>query len=124
MPDGKVKIIPFTGTVDGNLFQGVVMPGAADVQITNPAGVRHMCAQYMLEGIDVTGNAAWSQSITVILSGITAQVRLRHGPLCGQTAQPCADICRGCISAQRDITQTRVLTLKFLIQRNPNKYPF
>lgn len=55
MPDGKVKIIPFTGTVDGNLFQGTVMPGAADVQITNPAGVRHMCAQYMLEGVDVTG---------------------------------------------------------------------
>lgn len=55
MPDGKVKIIPFTGTVDGPLFQGVVMTGAADVQITNPAGVRQMCAQYMLEGVDHTG---------------------------------------------------------------------
>lgn len=57
MPDGKVKIIPFTGTVDGKLFQGTVMPGAADVQVTNPAGVRHMCAQYMLEGTDSTGTA-------------------------------------------------------------------
>lgn len=57
MPDGKVKIIPFTGTVEGELFQGVIMPGAADVQVTNPAGVRHMCAQYMLEGKDYTGTA-------------------------------------------------------------------
>lgn len=56
MPDGKVKIIPFTGTVDGRLFRGTVMPGAADVQVTNPAGVRHMCAQYMLEGRDAAGN--------------------------------------------------------------------
>lgn len=55
MPDGRVKIIPFTGTVEGKLFCGRVMPGAADVQVTNPAGVRHMCAQYMLEGVDHTG---------------------------------------------------------------------
>ena len=57
MPDGKVKIIPFTGTVEGKLFHGRIMPGAADVQVTNPAGVRHMCAQYMLEGLDNTGTA-------------------------------------------------------------------
>lgn len=57
MPDGAVAIIPFTGTVEGELFSGKVMPGAADVQITNPAGVRHMCAQYMLEGTDNTGAA-------------------------------------------------------------------
>lgn len=55
MPDGMVKIIPFTGTVEGSIFNGKVMPGAADVQVTNPAGVRHMCAQYMLEGTDNTG---------------------------------------------------------------------
>lgn len=55
MPDGKVKIIPFTGTVEGTLFHGHVMAGAADVQVTNAAGVRHMCAQYMLEGEDHTG---------------------------------------------------------------------
>lgn len=55
MPDGRVKIIPFTGTVEGELFQGKIMLGAADVQVTNPAGVRHMCAQYMLEGTDTNG---------------------------------------------------------------------
>ena len=55
MPDGKVTISPFTGTVEGGLFHGKILPGAADVQITNPAGVRHMCAQYMLEGWDHTG---------------------------------------------------------------------
>lgn len=55
MPDGRVKIIPFTGRVDGPLFQGRIMPGAADVQVTNPAGVRHMCAQYLMEGQDETG---------------------------------------------------------------------
>ena len=57
MPDGAVAIIPFTGTVEGELFSGKVMPGAADVQITNPAGVRHMCAQYMLEGTDYKGKS-------------------------------------------------------------------
>lgn len=55
MPDGRVKMIPFTGTAEGPLFQGKILPGASDVQITNPAGVRHMCAQYMLEGRDFTG---------------------------------------------------------------------
>jgi len=56
MPDGRGKIIPFTGTVEGEFFHGSVMPGAADVQVTNPAGVRHMCAQYMLEGVDPSRN--------------------------------------------------------------------
>lgn len=55
MQNGAVKIIPFTGWVEGKDFRGNVMPGAADVQVTNPAGVRHMCAQYMLEGVDNTG---------------------------------------------------------------------
>lgn len=57
MPDGKVMIIPLTGTVEGKLFHGRIMPGAADVQVTNPAGVRRMRAQYMLEGLDNTGAA-------------------------------------------------------------------
>ena len=55
MPDGRVTIIPFGGTVESDFFTGVVMPGAADVQVTNPAGVCHMNAQYMLEGTDNTG---------------------------------------------------------------------
>ena len=53
--NGMVKIIPFEGTVESELFTGKVMPGAADIQITNAAGVRHMCARYMFEGHDYTG---------------------------------------------------------------------
>lgn len=55
MPDGRVKMIPFGGTVESKLFTGVVLPGAADVQVTDAAGVRHMHAQYMLGGTDHTG---------------------------------------------------------------------
>lgn len=57
MPDGKVKILPFTGTVEGRMFHGRVLPGATDVQVTNAAGSRHMFAQYMMEGTDMEGNA-------------------------------------------------------------------
>ncbi len=54
-PNGKAVIIPFGGTVESELFTGHVLPGAADVQITNAAGIRHMCAQYMFEGEDREG---------------------------------------------------------------------
>ena len=54
-PGGGVLFLPFTGTVDGELFQGVVRPGAVDCQTVNLAGVRHMCARYMLEGTDRAG---------------------------------------------------------------------
>ena len=37
-PTGKVKMIPFSGTVDSPLFRGVIRPGAVDVQVTNAAG--------------------------------------------------------------------------------------
>lgn len=49
-------IIPFTGTVESPLFTGRVLPGAADVQQVNAAGVRHMCARYMFEGTDSSGS--------------------------------------------------------------------
>lgn len=52
---GKVTIIPFTGDVQSKLFSGRVLPGAADIQVTNAAGIRHMCARYMFEGTDYTG---------------------------------------------------------------------
>lgn len=52
---GKVKILPFGGWVESDLFTGKILPGAADVQITNASGIRHMCAQYMFEGTDSTG---------------------------------------------------------------------
>lgn len=54
--NGHVKIIPFTGFVESELFTGHILPGGADVQVTNAAGVRHMCAQYMLAGTDSQGN--------------------------------------------------------------------
>ncbi|MCI8594259.1 MAG: DUF3237 domain-containing protein [Oscillospiraceae bacterium] len=54
-PTGKVKMIPFPGTVDSPLFRGVIRPGAVDVQVTNAAGIRHMCARYFFDGTDATG---------------------------------------------------------------------
>ncbi len=52
---GHVKMIPFSGTVSGALFQGVIEPCGVDTQVTDAAGVRHMSARYMLTGIDFTG---------------------------------------------------------------------
>ena len=55
-PAGTVKMLPFTGTVEGRLFSGVVCPGGVDTQVTNCCQVRHMSARYMLEGKDCEGN--------------------------------------------------------------------
>lgn len=55
---GEVVMIPFTGTVEGKIFNGIVCPGGCDVQVENNASVRHMCARYMLEGTDIKGNPA------------------------------------------------------------------
>lgn len=54
-PYGAVTIIPFTGKVESELFTGEIVPGAADVQVENPAGSRNMCAKYMFRGKDRTG---------------------------------------------------------------------
>ena len=56
-PAGQVRIIPFGGSVESELFTGTMRPGAADVQITDAAGCRHMCARYMFTGTDNTGKA-------------------------------------------------------------------
>ncbi len=53
--NGKVLVIPFSGEVKSDLFCGKVRPGAADIQVTNPAGARHMCAKYIFEGTDKDG---------------------------------------------------------------------
>ena len=53
--NGSARIIPFTGSVESELFTGKILPGAADVQITTADGVRHMHACYMFEGKDYTG---------------------------------------------------------------------
>lgn len=55
--NGSVKIIPFTGFTESELFTGTIMPGAADVQNTDPAGVRHLCAKYMFSGKDMNGKS-------------------------------------------------------------------
>ena len=52
---GRVKMIPFSGTVGGPVFQGVIEPSGVDTQITNACDVRHMSARYMLTGKDFTG---------------------------------------------------------------------
>lgn len=54
---GTVKMIPFTGTVRGPVFTGIVEPCGVDTQITNQNEVRHMSARYMLTGTDGTGAA-------------------------------------------------------------------
>lgn len=54
-PYGAVTIIPFTGKVESELFTGEILPGAADVQVENAAGIRNMCAKYMFRGKDSTG---------------------------------------------------------------------
>ena len=53
--NGKVVIIPFGGSVESDLFCGTVRPGAADIQVTNAGGTRHMCAKYMFVGKDCAG---------------------------------------------------------------------
>ncbi len=54
-PVGEVVLIPFNGTVTGELFQGRILPGGVDVQTVDQNGVRHMSARYLLEGTDKTG---------------------------------------------------------------------
>jgi len=50
-----VVMIPFTGTVEGEIFNGKLLPGGVDTQVVNAAGVRHMSARYMMEGNDTSG---------------------------------------------------------------------
>ncbi len=52
---GEVVMIPFGGTVAGEIFNGRVLPGGVDTQTVDRNGVRHMSARYMLEGTDKTG---------------------------------------------------------------------
>ena len=54
-PAGEVLMIPFGGTVEGELFNGRILPGGVDTQIVDQNGIRHMSARYMLEGVDKTG---------------------------------------------------------------------
>lgn len=53
----EVVMIPFSGTVQGEIFNGKICKGGVDTQRVNLSGVRHMSARYMLEGTDYTGGA-------------------------------------------------------------------
>ena len=52
---GRVRLIPFGGSVDCDLFRGIVEPCGVDTQITNQSEVRHMSARYVLTGKDADG---------------------------------------------------------------------
>ncbi len=54
-PAGDVVMIPFGGTVSGEIFNGRVLPGGVDTQTVDRNGVRHLSARYMLEGVDNKG---------------------------------------------------------------------
>ncbi len=51
----KVVFLPFDGTIDSDIFKGEVLPGGVDVQVTDPSGIRRLCAKYLLKGIDMDG---------------------------------------------------------------------
>ena len=55
--NGEVLMIPFSGSVKGDIFSGIVEPCGVDTQVVNAARVRHMSARYMLTGRDAEGNA-------------------------------------------------------------------
>ena len=51
----EVVMIPFKGSVKGEIFNGIIEPCGVDTQVVNAAHVRHMSARYMLTGKDNTG---------------------------------------------------------------------
>ncbi len=53
---GEVVMIPFAGTVSGELLNGRVLPGGVDTQTVNQNGIRHMSARYMLDCVDKDGD--------------------------------------------------------------------
>ncbi len=54
-PSGTIVMIPFTGTVAGEIFNGRILGGGVDTQLIDVNGIKHMSARYMLEGEDYTG---------------------------------------------------------------------
>lgn len=53
--NAEVDMIPFKGSVKGELFNGIVEPCGVDTQVVNAVGVRHMSARNMLTGKDKEG---------------------------------------------------------------------
>ena len=52
---GEVSMIPFAGTVDCELFHGIVEPWGVDTQIVDQTDMRHLSARYVLSGTDQAG---------------------------------------------------------------------
>ena len=52
---GEVSMIPSSGTVDCELFKGIVEPCGVDTQIVDQTNMRHLSARYMLTGKDKDG---------------------------------------------------------------------
>ena len=53
----QIVMIPFTGTVDGDLFRGKTVGTGVDTQKIGADGSFLLSARYMLEGTDAAGNA-------------------------------------------------------------------
>ena len=56
--NAEVVMIPFKGSVSGEIFNGIVEPCGVDTQVVNAVHIRHMSARYMLTGKDSAGNEA------------------------------------------------------------------
>ena len=54
----EVLMIPFKGSVKGDVFNGIIEPCGVDTQIVNAVSVRHMSARYLLTGKDSAGKDA------------------------------------------------------------------
>ncbi|MBR3250095.1 MAG: DUF3237 family protein [Erysipelotrichaceae bacterium] len=52
---GEVSMIPFSGTVDCELFKGIVEPWGVDTVIVDQTNMRHLSARYVLSGKDKDG---------------------------------------------------------------------
>lgn len=54
-PSAGVRMIPFTGFCDSELFKGTVLPGGMDTQVFPSPERGTLSARYMLEGVDREG---------------------------------------------------------------------
>lgn len=52
----KVVQISFTGTAEGEYFQGEILPGAVDTQTVYPDGTGRLSARYTLRGTDAASS--------------------------------------------------------------------
>lgn len=69
---GKViKMLMFSGTCTGTMFEGEIMPGGVDIQIVDDDGNGTVCARYMLKGFDCQSNPCkiYIENIGTIDSG-------------------------------------------------------